>query len=1182
MAALPLSYASFVQGFARVAADGTAHDELAWKRQKVVAHAAGIAPAPEKNGVPQKPPNVDRVPMIRYAMGADDSLYLQSGIGMLFRSQGVDPAKELPLAPAALYSSEAVNALRKSLLAQQIDHATSLADTANANKAAYVRTLNEVFYDQYKYMPNRLDLDAPDEQIVNALQGLQRQLAPGELLKQSVTDKENQELVRRRDELVRLHKAKEDEANKLSADLATLKDDQYDLLEALGRETAEVTTAKAALVDANKQLTEGLREIDRVQDEARAAARTQAEEKRLLDEKLKVLNALQEQTEAKRLAAVSDAEAKQAALTASRDELADANAELLRARSDITTTTAELKALEQNLETVSREQTERNKELAASLENLQVIQEKTQVALKGADDLTQQVQDQLVATSGRVRALNSEVDTQKSKVAALEAAKETAERNLQTEREEKLAAEENVKAATARLQDVEKAQQAAAAEAARTDPKFVDLRKWQQSRLEKPRETPGLLQRLNPFARPKEAEGTSTSSLVGYALARGLCGHRGPHEAPSDAPTDALLTYAVPSGIVHALARTKHLRVPDSFAPPPPPSDAPDPFVQGEVDAALAGDFAIDAAQPGTSAVRPARAVRWQPRGPHAEALATAAALEHAAARCTQLADAGGLSERAQARLRDMATTFKLHQLDSMYEVSCAIESGEELPLQPEAPMVTRPVAHLRGALHYAHDAGHHPAPPTAAVDEGARWTASDQRAHSTFRATAEGNVYLAPSTERLGYEPMPTGVVSTAPAEPPVRPLGPDGFRGSILDAMRDLVHWGLYYYNRPSESDIARLRKVQEQLAIGESDEASPAERRGGVWNEFWRDMSITTDRVWVFVRTMSGLIGEDASSLVATADDASLAAAREQKERDREIAEKVATFQTKIVDSLVAGMVRESKLQLDVHRPPDAAAADAASRLVVINADTAKQINDLASGESGRPFFEANVALRNLTDRKDLNQKPLGEIVQEVTKVASVLKTALTNSAAALRPPGTTLAELSLPRNSYFVKLREDTVAAIRSAFDKLAHELAHAGVRQLRLFELVEGCDHLLSSRFAEFVGHVLIQNRSSTGVSALYASRTQLTVNASQAYVALRRLVSHAAHYTSHARAPNFDADDATTLQKQRDAYFSQQHTATCIAQPRAAPPVQLRITNRLPGSFAAPGGGGSFSYNLTG
>ena len=37
----------------------------------------------------------------------------------------------------------------------------------------------------------------------------------------------------------------------------------------------------------------------------------------------------------------------------------------------------------------------------------------------------------------------------------------------------------------------------------------------------------------------------------------------------------------------------------------------------------------------------------------------------------------------------------------------------------------------------------------------------------------------------------------------------------------------------------------------------------------------------------------------------------------------------------------------------------------RLVVINADTAKQIHDLASDESGRPFFEANVALRNVVD-------------------------------------------------------------------------------------------------------------------------------------------------------------------------------------------------------------------------
>lgn len=1187
MAALPLSYASFVQGFARVTADGTAHDELAWKRQKVVAKAAGIAPAREdSDGKARKPSNVDRVPMIRYAMGADDNLYLQSGIGMLFRSQGVDPAKELPLSPAALYTSSAINALRKSLLNQQIDRARSLADTASDNKADYVRTLNEVFYDQYKYMPSRIDANATDDVIAKRLTLLQKRLAPGNPLEQSQTEKANQKLAAEREQLSELHEKAKAESERLAQEVAKLKDEKDQLNQHLGHEEAQLAAAKLEVVKATALLQTANIQKDEIYKNAKAAELKKSEENTKLEELLKIEASKRAKVESDLKEAKLKVEATQLELTANTTSVQALTESLIEAEQSQyrTTSRATIDGIREQLKAANTEQSNLNYELTEALKKLEATHTKTQTELEEAGKKSADQIDQLSLAETEFQLAKRESITKEAQVTALESRYEAAKRVLSNETAETREAFEKVEAAAAELGRVEGAQQAAAAEAASLNPKTTDLQKWQQSLQQPPeRRFRKLKNALRPFL---TIQATPTTPLVGYALARGLCGHRGPHEAPSDAPTDALLTYAVPSGIVHALARTKHLHVPDSFAPPPPPPDAPDPFVQGEVDAALAGDFAIDAAQPDTSAVRPARAVRWQPRGPHAEALATAAALEHAAARCTQLADAGDLSERAQARLRDMATTFKLHQLDSLYEISCAIESGEELPLQPETPMVTRPVAQLRGTLHYAHDAGHHPAPPTAVVDEGARWTASDQRAQSTFRSTTEGNVYLAPSTERLGYQPMPTGAPSTTPAKPPLKSLGSEGFSGSIMDAMNNLVLWGLYYYNRPSANDIKHMERVQEQLAIGESDEASPVERRGGVWNEFLRDMSITSDRVWVFVRTVSGLIGEDASSLVSTADDASITAAREQKQREREISDRVATFQAKIVDSLVAGMVRESKLQLDVHQTPDAGEADAgkaASKLVVINANTAKQIHDLASGESGRPFFEANVALRNLTDRSTQNKQPLGDIVQAITEVASKLKKAMEADAAQVSPPGTTLAELSLPRNSYFVKLREDTAAAIRSAFDKLTHELSHSGVRQLRLYELVEGCDHLLSSRFAEFVGHVLIQNRSSTGVSALYASRSQLTVNASQAYVSLRRLVSHAAHYASHVPMPNFDADDAPTLQAQRDAYFLRQKDVTCIAHQRdVARPSQLRIVNRLPGSFGAPGGGGVSRYGMYG
>ena len=59
-----------------------------------------------------------------------------------------------------------------------------------------------------------------------------------------------------------------------------------------------------------------------------------------------------------------------------------------------------------------------------------------------------------------------------------------------------------------------------------------------------------------------------------------------------------------------------------------------------------------------------------------------------------------------------------------------------------------------------------------------------------------------------------------------------------------------------------------------------------------------------------------------------------------------------------------------------------------------------------------------------------------------------------------------ELSHPSNSYFVSMRPDAVAAIRTAHEMLNSELGVVGGRRwLALWELVEGGCQVLTSRFA---------------------------------------------------------------------------------------------------------------------
>ena len=607
--------------------------------------------------------------------------------------------------------------------------------------------------------------------------------------------------------------------------------------------------------------------------------------------------------------------------------------------------------------------------------------------------------------------------------------------------------------------------------------------------------------------------------VVHYALARGLCGHRGPMEESTACPTDRLLSYAAPKDLGAILARSKGMRVPEgAWKPPVPEHDATAAI--DEAFAAFGGNYAIDYADENDrshAVVRDARQVRWEPTGKHAVALATAAALEHAVARCTQLlTDADStLSSEARRAIVDARLCLKLEQLDSLHTLACAAEDGEVLHTPPTAPLVTRPTATLRGRLHFAHDAGHHPAPDTATVLADQRWTAEHARADAAFRKTRPASsisVFQAPAPHELGYLPVPTGTTA-ARAAPPLDPMDENYLEDTVIDSIKKLVEYGLYY------ADIPDPKTIEATLngASSAADAIGTAEtRRSGIWNEMLRDIAVSTDRLWTFVRTLSGLIGEDADSLLVTADEASASAARDLQAQRKATAERVAAFQTKIIESLIASMTKESGLRLDTN------AQDAQDALVVINADTAKQINDLASGESGRPFFQANVALRALADNSTGGKHRLGDVVAQLNEVVRELHVALDAELLSPQTAGTSLAELSLPRNSYFVKLREDTVAAIRSSFDKFSVECSIKRIAPIRLWELIEGADHTLCTRFAEFVGHVLVQNRTSTGTSALYASRQQLVINASQAANSLQRLLNHAGHYRATHPTPSFD------------------------------------------------------------
>ena len=583
----------------------------------------------------------------------------------------------------------------------------------------------------------------------------------------------------------------------------------------------------------------------------------------------------------------------------------------------------------------------------------------------------------------------------------------------------------------------------------------------------------------------------------GYVAARGLIGSRGPHERAL--PGDEHLPYTVPRNIARTIERIKQARL-----PPPahvPKVNEPSPEAVRAAVNALNGNLALDELEkcddddgPDVLVARP-RQVRWLPEGPHGEDIAAAAALEHAHARCLRVADTDArLNDEAKWALRLIAGRLKTRQLKHMYRISRASQLDELPPAPSRDVLVTRPSAFVNGVVALPSDhtpllASQLPSAPAKVT------TGAIVKSVRTYRQHA---VYDAPYTTSKEYESMPTGAGESNNALINVGPA--DEIQTGVLAD----PYVKAYCLIETIESIEKTLEGLQSDGTDDKCGDTNAETRRQALWNEALREMAISTDRVWTFVRTLSGMIGEPADTLLVPADDDTLRASQQLESQRREVAQRVTQFHAKLVEIVMNSLLKESKLKLSSND----------KKLVVLDAEFERQINELTSGQSGRPFFEANVALKSMREHGGDRTQTLEETVDSISDVVNKLQEKLETQLVKPEVAGASLSQLAAPRNSFFVRLTDDTVAAIRTAFDRFSTEHKLRGGRHIFLWELVEGHDHVLSTRFAEFAGHILVLMRNTTGSSAMYASRTQLNVNAQFTGTSLGRLLNQAAAYNS--------------------------------------------------------------------
>ena len=333
------------------------------------------------------------------------------------------------------------------------------------------------------------------------------------------------------------------------------------------------------------------------------------------------------------------------------------------------------------------------------------------------------------------------------------------------------------------------------------------------------------------------------------------------------------------------------------------------------------------------------------------------------------------------------------------------------------------------------------------------------------------------------------------------------------------------LCHLRNPSHPDPDRYDPPPSSPATKQDAQTRVERDRSFLWDEVLREVNIGTDRLWMFVKILSGAMGEPADSLLTLADENAQRAQRAFEAHKKEISARVGDFHAKLIESVVGGILRSSKLEAI----PDQDKNDASDALFVADAEMAKEIRALAAGESGRPFFEANVAVQEILRSKNGKTVSMASLIASLTPVVTLLNEQMQAELEDSYSGGIGLSGLSNPRNSFLVNLRNDVIACLRISLDRLHREM---WTDRVSLWELIEGASSTLSLRFAEFVAHVLQTTRASSGTSALYVSAHMKANNVLQTRLALSRLVNECRLYMTKSQSPKFGEANG------RDAYFA--------------------------------------------
>jgi hypothetical protein len=664
-----------------------------------------------------------------------------------------------------------------------------------------------------------------------------------------------------------------------------------------------------------------------------------------------------------------------------------------------------------------------------------------------------------------------------------------------------------------------------------------------------------------PFPPPPAQPAPAQRKWVDYALARGLCGLPAAHHQPQ------------PGNLEYNKPRARFPKIPDLRLKVRKERSGPArraslaAFCGATLDPARdfsdtrpgSADAATDRAlRLGSRATNPSRGAKWAPVHARTEGSKTWLLPDHSNAsedvsEAAVLEQAVGHFRRLAGEARDpyrrrlalcAAAAAKVKQLRPM-AASIAREASLRCPpvvRDPALPRIfsfrTNPVLNCRDRVLYPLNAGLDAVENSVEEPDGAgKGEVEKQLFDNRVLATQTLRGWLGD-----GAEPPP---VFVAPPSNSVERRGSELV--DVLNALGDSppsfpqLDVGIPSLPRDEEQvarvDVENLRRVVEGAALAmEEEEAAEREilrieemieekrqgggagasdlRREAVLTDAVREAELSDDRLYSFVRQLSGTIGESVSDVCQVDDSALVRHQREDGRRRLKQAEEASKQHMALVSSVVGAMIRESGLALGIGRT---------SELKVVSSTLRKQVDDIVK-RGGEGQFATSVRLENLLAQGS-GEMTLDDLFQRLNEAGVAMQN------AALRDVGpeaesASLDVLSAPRNSLILRYKPETLAAVKKAYYTFTAEFRAKtyGMREISAFELVEGASDELSAAFATFSAHVLAQSRLFSTQNAIYVSASSARSNATMLRITLAKLVEAAQRYVHSYPAPSFSED----------------------------------------------------------